>query len=140
MIMHNLRTTMKDNGESLKDMVDTVVSENVQEVDKIEQSLLENLQSQDATFDGYISYLYDFVEDLYDCLSSSKLINIVPKLSEKFKEIQPIPETTKPVKPVFAPGRYSKYDVAKLLGKIKVKSTKVEVRKIKPMTMVYSNK
>jgi hypothetical protein len=136
MIMDSLRTAMKANGESLKSVVDTVVSENMQEADNIEQSLLEKLQSQDTTYDDYISYLNDLLKEFSGYLSSSELSNIIPKLSEKFPEIQPIPETTKPVTPVFTAGQYRKDDVAKLLGKINLKDTKPEMRKIKPMEIV----
>jgi hypothetical protein len=136
MIMDSLRTAMKANGESLKSLVDTVVSENMQEADNIEQSLLEKLQSQDTTLDDYISYLHDLLKEFSGYLSSSKLSNIIPKLSEKFPEIRPIPETVKPVNPVFTAGQYSKDDVAKLLGKINFKDAKAEMRKIKPMEIV----
>jgi hypothetical protein len=135
-IMDNLRTAIKANGESLKSLVDTVVSENMQEADNIEQSLLEKLLSQDAMFDDYISYLHDILKEFSGYVSSSKLSNIIPKLSEKFLEIRPIPETTKPVTPVFIAGEYSKDDVAILLGKINLKDTKAEMRKIKPMEIV----
>jgi hypothetical protein len=135
-IMDGIRTAMKADGESLKSLVDTVISENMQEADNIEQSLLEKLQSQDTTFDVYISYLHDHLKELYGYLSSSKLSNIIPKLSEKFPKIRPIPETSKPVTPVFTAGQYSKDDVSKLLGKINLKDTKAEVRKIKPMEIV----
>jgi hypothetical protein len=57
-IMDSLRTALKADGESLKSVVDTVVSENMQEAYKIEQSLLEKLQNQDTRFDDYISYLH----------------------------------------------------------------------------------
>jgi streptogramin lyase len=136
MIMDSLRTVMKANGESLKSLVDTVVSENMQEANNIEKSLLEKLQSQDTTFNDYISYLHDLLKEFSSYLSSSKLSDIIPKLSEKFPDIRPIPESAKPITPVFTAGQYSKDDVAKLLGKINLKDTKPEMKKIKPMEIV----
>ncbi|XP_048750224.2 RING finger protein 207-like [Ostrea edulis] len=136
MIMDSFRTAMKADGESLKSMVNEVVSENIQQVDNIEQSLLEKLQSQDTTVNDYISYLHDLVKEFHSYLSSSKLTDIIPKRFEKFLEIRPIPGTTKPVIPVFTAGQYSKDDVAKLLGKINVKDTKAEIREIKSMEIV----
>jgi hypothetical protein len=135
-IMDSIRTAIKADGESLKNLVDTVVSENIQEVDNIQQSLLEKLQSQDTTFDDYISYLHERLKEIYGYMSSSKLSNIIPKLFEKLPVIRPIPMTTKPVHPVFTAGQYSKDDVAKLLGKINMKGTKAETRKMKPMEIV----
>ncbi|XP_056004129.1 uncharacterized protein LOC125662447 isoform X2 [Ostrea edulis] len=138
MIMDSLRTAMKVDGESLTSIVNEVVSKNIQQVDNIEQSLLEKLQSQDTTVKDYISYLHDLVKEFHNYLSSSKLTDIIPKLSEKFKDIRPLPEKTKPVTPVFTVSQYSKDDVAKLLGKINFKDTKAEIRKSKPMEIVSS--
>jgi hypothetical protein len=135
-IMNSLRAAMNADGEAFKNLVDTVVSENIQQVNNIEQSLLEKLQSQDSTFDDYISYLHELVKEFHGYLSSSKPSNVLPKLSKKFPEIRPIPETTNPVTPAFTAGQYSKDDVAKLLGKITVINKKAVMRKIKPMESV----
>jgi hypothetical protein len=135
-IMDSLRTAMEADGESLKSLVDTVVSESKQETYKIEQLLLEKLQSQDTTFDEYISYLYELLRELYGYMSSSKLTNIISKLCKKFSDIRPIPERTKPVTPAFTAAQYNKEDVAKLLGKISMKDTKPEKRQIKPVDIV----
>jgi hypothetical protein len=93
MIMDSIRTAMKADEESFKRLVDTVVSENMQQVDSIEQSLLENLQSQDTTFDDYISYLDGLLKQLYGYLYSPKLSNIIPKLLKKIPITRPVPET-----------------------------------------------
>jgi tripartite motif-containing protein 2/3 len=136
MIMESIRAAIKGDGESLKSLVDTVVSENMQEADNIEQSLLEKLQSQDTTFDDYISYLNEHLKELYGYLSSSNLSKLFPRFSNKFPTILPIPGTAKPVIPEFTGGQYSKGDVSKLLGKISNKDSKPEKRKIKPMEFV----
>ncbi|XP_056019366.1 uncharacterized protein LOC130054248 [Ostrea edulis] len=133
MIMNSIRTTMKADAESLKNMVDTVVSENIELVNKIEESLLEETSSQDDTINDYIAYLHDFVKEFHGFLSSPKITALIPKLFEKNLKIRSIPETTKPVTPVFTTGHYSKEDVVKLLGKVEIKDTKPEKRKRKPM-------
>jgi streptogramin lyase len=76
------------------------------------------------------------ISELYGYLSSPKVSNIVSELFEKFPDICPLPETTKPVTPVFTAGQCVKDNIVKLLGKIKVTDTKAEVRKIKPMETV----
>ena len=48
-------------------------------------------------------------------------------------KIQTIPETTKPVPPVFTAGRFNKNDVTKLLGRVYILKTKPKKRKIQPM-------
>ncbi|XP_061192359.1 tripartite motif-containing protein 2-like [Saccostrea echinata] len=134
-IMDNIRTSMKTEGEILKHLVDTAVSENMKQLDKIEQSLLEDLNIQEKTMDDYITYLNNLVKELHLCLSSTEPQKL---LSEKKPKIQSIPETTKPVTPGFTAGQYSKSDVTKLLGKIHVPNTKAEKREIRPIQTVYN--
>jgi hypothetical protein len=71
---------VKADGDSFKSLVDIVVSENMLKVDNIEQSLLEELQSQGTTVDDYISYPYGILKKIYGYLSFSKLSDIIAKL------------------------------------------------------------
>ncbi|XP_062593662.1 uncharacterized protein LOC134255182 [Saccostrea cucullata] len=134
-ILDDLRTSMKTEGESLKSMVDTVVSENMKQIDQIEHSLFEALNTQDETMDDYISYLINLVKELRSSLSSTEPQKL---MSEKKPKIQSIPETTKPVTPVFTAGQYSKGDVAKMLGKIYIPKTKTENREKRPIESVFN--
>ncbi|XP_061167481.1 uncharacterized protein LOC133176373 [Saccostrea echinata] len=131
-IMDSIRTSMKAEAESLKNMVDTVHSENMEELHQIEKSLLEKLKSQEKTFDDYIAYLSDLVKEFQSYLSSTELTNFTAKLPENLK-IKSIPETTKPIIPEFSSAQYNKKDVAKLLGKITVTDRKGELRSVEPM-------
>nr|XP_034308319.1 uncharacterized protein LOC105323206 [Crassostrea gigas] len=133
-IMEGIRTAMKAEAESVKRMVDAVTSDNIEQVNKIEQSLLETLNVQNQEIDYYINYLNDLIQTYYGYLSPSKIENLTLSLKSKRRLIiRPIPETSKPVPPVFTAGQHSKEDVAKLLGIITVPNTKAENRKIKPM-------
>ncbi|XP_061192384.1 uncharacterized protein LOC133200607 [Saccostrea echinata] len=134
-IMDNLRTSMKTEGESLKSLVDIVISENMKQLDQIEHSLLEDLNTHDKTMDDYNTYLNTLVKELHRCLSSTEPQKL---MSEKKPKIRSIPETTKPVTPGFTAGQYSKSVVIKLLGKIHVPNTKAEKREIKPIESVYN--
>ncbi|XP_062577903.1 uncharacterized protein LOC134239772 [Saccostrea cucullata] len=134
-LMDNIRTSMKTEGESLKSLVDTVVSENIKQLDQIEHSLLEDLNTQDKTFDDYITYLNNLVKELHRCMSSTETQKL---MSEKKPKIRSIPETTKPVTPGFTAGQCNKSDVTKLLGKIHVPNTKAEKREIRPIESVYN--
>ncbi|XP_062603650.1 tripartite motif-containing protein 2-like [Saccostrea cucullata] len=131
-IMDSIRTSMKAEAESLKNMVDTFLSENMEELNQIEKSLLEKLKSQEKTFDDYIAYLNDLAKEFQSYLSSTELTNFTTKLPENL-EIKSIPETTKPVTPEFSPAQYSKNDVAKLSGKIIKSDRKAELRRVKSM-------
>eukprot|EP00105_Crassostrea_gigas_P015822 XP_011432953.1 PREDICTED: tripartite motif-containing protein 2 [Crassostrea gigas] len=133
-IMDSIRSSMRDEAKTLKKLVDEVTSDNIEQVNKMEVSLKEMLQSQDKTCQDYISYLEDLVKQFQGYLSSTQLQNnpILFSLSEHLK-ILPTPETTKPVPPEFTAGQYSKEDVVKLLGRVTVPDTKPENRKIKPI-------
>ncbi|XP_052677991.1 uncharacterized protein LOC128159003 [Crassostrea angulata] len=132
-IMEGIRTSMKAEAESVKKLVDTVTSDKIEQVDKIEQSLLKTLNSQNQRMDDYINYLNDLIQIYYGYLSPSNIEQLTFALKSENLVIRPIPETSKPVPPIFTVGQYSKEDVAKLLGKITVPNTKPENRKIKPM-------
>ncbi|XP_052677992.1 uncharacterized protein LOC128159004 [Crassostrea angulata] len=131
--MEDIRTSMKAEAESVKKLVDTVTSDKIEQVDKIEQSLLQTLNGQNQGIDDYINYLNGLVKTFYGYLSPSDINNLTFALKSEKILIKPIPETSKPVPPVFTAGQYSKEDVAKLLGRITVPNTKPENRKIKPM-------
>eukprot|EP00105_Crassostrea_gigas_P044012 XP_019928160.1 PREDICTED: E3 ubiquitin-protein ligase TRIM71-like [Crassostrea gigas] len=133
-IMDGIRSSMRDEAKSLITLVDEVTSDNIEQVNKIEESIMEMLQSQDKTYQDYISYLEDLVNQFHGYLSSTQLTKnpIIFPLTEQLK-IRPIPETTKPAPPEFTAGRYSKEDVAKLLGRITVSKAAPENRKINPL-------
>ncbi|XP_065938399.1 tripartite motif-containing protein 3-like [Magallana gigas] len=131
--MEGIRTSMKAEAEAVKNLVDTVTSDKIHHVDKIEQSLLEILNGQNQKIDDYINYLNDLIQTYYGYLSPSNIKQLTLALNSESLNIRPIPETSKPVPPVFTDGQHSKEDVAKLLGRINVPNIKPENRKIKPM-------
>ncbi|XP_065938414.1 E3 ubiquitin-protein ligase TRIM71-like [Magallana gigas] len=135
-IMEGLRTSMKAEAEAVKKLINTVTSDNIEQVNKIEQSLLETLYSQSQNIDDYINYLNDLIKTFYGYLSPSNIEQLTFALKSDNFIIRPIPETSKPVLPVFTAGQHSKEDVAKLLGRITIPNTKPENRKIKPMETV----
>ncbi|XP_052685587.1 uncharacterized protein LOC128165251 [Crassostrea angulata] len=134
--INRIRTSMKAEAEILKSLVDTVTSDSIEQINKMEEALTEELQSQHNTYKDYISYLKDLVTEFHGYLSSIKLQNnpLIFSLVDRLN-IQPIPETTKPVPPVFTAGQYSKKDVSKLLGRVTAPDIKPENREIKPMEM-----
>ncbi|XP_065938565.1 E3 ubiquitin-protein ligase TRIM71 isoform X2 [Magallana gigas] len=132
-VMESIRTSMKAEAESVKKLVDTLTSDNIEQVHKLEQSLLQTLNGQNQQIDDYINSLNDLVKTFYGYLSPSNIEQLTFALKSENLVIRPIPETSKPVPPIFTVGQYSQEDVAKLLGKITVPNTKPENRKIKPM-------
>nr|XP_034312185.1 uncharacterized protein LOC105327377 isoform X2 [Crassostrea gigas] len=134
-IMDSIRASMKAEAESLKRMVDALTSDNIKQVNEQEKSLLQLLNSQDKKYNDYISYLNELVKKFHDYLSSKNLQILMDEITKNLK-IDPIPETTKPVPPVFTAGQYSKEDVTKLLGRVTVPDTKPVNREIKPMETV----
>ncbi|XP_078312759.1 uncharacterized protein LOC111133990 [Crassostrea virginica] len=131
-IMESIRTSMKAETESLKNLADEVTSENIEHTHRMEKSLLEMLKSQETTYDDYITYLEKITDEFQESLSSTNR-NL---LFSAILKIQAIPETTKPVPPEFTAGEFTKQDVAKLLGRVNVPNTKPKRRKIQPMEAV----
>ncbi|XP_065922852.1 E3 ubiquitin-protein ligase TRIM71-like [Magallana gigas] len=134
-IMDSIRASMKAEAESLKRMVDALTSDNIKQVNEQEKSLLQLLNSQDKKYNDYISYLNELVKKFHGYLSSKNLQILMSEITKNL-EIDPIPETTKPVPPVFTACQYSKEDVTKLLGRVTVPGIKPEIRKIKPIETV----
>ncbi|XP_061182406.1 uncharacterized protein LOC133190735 [Saccostrea echinata] len=110
----------------------------MKQLDQIEHTLLENLKTQEKTFVEYIIHLNNLIMEFHGFLSSPDLTKLTMTLSLVDMKIQPIPETTKPVTPVFTAAKYREDDVAKLLGKISIPEIKPERRKIKPMEIPSS--
>ncbi|XP_062605151.1 uncharacterized protein LOC134266961 [Saccostrea cucullata] len=112
-IIDNIRKSMESEGEYFKILVDRVVSENLERLEQIEHSLLEDLKNQDKTIDDYIIYLNNLVKELRRCLSSTELQKLMSEI--KNSKTRPIPEVTKLVTPSFIAGQYSKNDIIQLL-------------------------
>lgn len=129
-IMDTIREYIVTDGEKHKLLVDTVISDNIEKVNRIEKSLIEKLQSDDKTYRDYTLHLESLVKEFHSYLSSTKLQSnpIIFALFDRL-QIKPIPATTKPIPPVFAAVDYGKDDVAELLGKIFVPDTKPINRK-----------
>ncbi|XP_022341642.1 uncharacterized protein LOC111135666 [Crassostrea virginica] len=134
-IMESIRTSMKAEAGSLKNLVDEVTTENIENTYTMEKTLLKMLNSQETTYDDYIAYLGKMSDEFEEYLS----ITNQKLLFAKNLKIKLIPETTKPVPPVFTAGQFSKDDVTKLLGKVNVPDIKPEKRKIQPMETVATH-
>nr|XP_034312324.1 uncharacterized protein LOC105325788 [Crassostrea gigas] len=130
--MDGIRNSIKAEAKSLKDLVDKVTSDKLEQANTKEKSLLKVLKQQEKTYDDYNKYLEKLLKEFHGYLPLS---NFKVLLSAKFEnsKIQSIPETTKPVPPVFTAGQFSYDDVSKLLGNIVVPNIKPDKRKIKPM-------
>ncbi|XP_078310235.1 uncharacterized protein LOC111135507 [Crassostrea virginica] len=134
-IMESIRTSMNAEAESLKNLVDEVTTEKKKHTRTMEKSLLEMLKSQERTYDDYIAYLGKMNDEFQEYLS---LTNKKLLFSETLR-IKTIPETTRPVPPVFTKGKFSKDDISKLLGSVNVPNIKPEKRKIQPMEAVTTH-
>nr|XP_022341353.1 uncharacterized protein LOC111135510 isoform X2 [Crassostrea virginica]XP_022341354.1 uncharacterized protein LOC111135510 isoform X2 [Crassostrea virginica] len=134
-IMESIRTSMNAEAESLKNLVDEVTSEKKNHTHTMEKSLLKMLKSQETTYDDYIAYLGKMNDEFQEYLS---LTNKKLLFSETLK-IKTIPETTRPVPPVFTKGKFSKDDISELLGSVNIPNIKPKKRKIQPMEAVTTH-
>ena len=135
-LMESIRTYMKVEAVSLKNLVDEVTSENIKHTHTMENSLLKMLKSQEKTYADYITYLWKMSDTFQEYLSitNQKLL-----FQSKTLKIQPIPKTTKPVPPVFTAGQFNKDDIAKLLSRVNFPNTEPEKRKIQSMEAVTTH-
>ncbi|XP_078329837.1 uncharacterized protein LOC111114735 isoform X2 [Crassostrea virginica] len=131
-IMESIRTSMKAEAESLKHLVDEVTSKKIKHTHTMEKSLLQMLKSQETTYNDYIKYLGKMSEKFQEYLSTTNQ----KLLSSQILKLKTIPETSKPVPPVFTVGQFNRDNVAKLLGGVNVPNTEPEKRKIQPMQAV----
>ncbi|XP_078329840.1 uncharacterized protein LOC111111650 isoform X1 [Crassostrea virginica] len=131
-IMENIRTSMKAEAESLKNLVDEVTSEKIENTHTMEKSLLQMLKSQETAYNDYIKYLGEMSDKFQEYLSTTNQ----KLLSSEILKLKTIPETSKPVPPVFTPSQFNKDNVAKLLGILNIPNTEPEKRKIQPMEAV----
>nr|XP_022312755.1 uncharacterized protein LOC111117813 isoform X2 [Crassostrea virginica] len=131
-IMESIRTSMKAAAESLKNLVDEVTSEKIEHTHTMEKSILQMLNSQEETYNDYIKYLGEMSDKFQEYLSTTNQ----KLLSSEILKLKTIPETSKPVPPVFTAGQCNRDDVAKLLGGVNVPNTEPEKRKIQPMEAV----
>ena len=67
--MDSIRSSMKAEAESLKNVVDEVTTENIEQTYEIEKSLLEMLNLEETTYDDYIAYLLKMTQKLQENLS-----------------------------------------------------------------------
>ncbi|XP_022345275.1 uncharacterized protein LOC111137872 [Crassostrea virginica] len=131
-ILDSIRTSMKAEAQSLKSLVDEVTSENIEQTFSIEKTLLEMLESQETTYDEYITYLEKLMKEICKKMANETFDICSSTILEQLK-IQNIPETTKPGLPVFSSGHCSKGDVIKLLGNIQLPDTGPEKWRKNPM-------
>uniref|UniRef100_K1RAU6 Tripartite motif-containing protein 2 n=1 Tax=Magallana gigas TaxID=29159 RepID=K1RAU6_MAGGI len=131
-IMDGIRNSIKAEAKSLKDLVDKVTSDKLEQANTIEKSLLKVLKQQEKTYHDYNKYLEKLLKEFHGYLPLSNFKVLLSAKLENSK-IQSIPETSKPVSPVFTAGQFTYDDVSKLLGKIGVPNIKPDKRKIKPM-------
>ena len=57
-IMENIRTSIRAEADSMKNLVDEVTSEKIEHTHTVEKSLLQMLKSQETTYNDYITYLW----------------------------------------------------------------------------------
>uniref|UniRef100_K1PIA9 Tripartite motif-containing protein 2 n=1 Tax=Magallana gigas TaxID=29159 RepID=K1PIA9_MAGGI len=130
--MDVIRNSIEAEAESLKELVDWVTSDKLKQANKIEETLLKTLNSQEKTYEDYTEYLGKLLKEFH---SYKSITNFRVLFSDDFEnlKIQSIPETTQPVLPVFTAGHFYKDEVSKLLGTVNFPNIKPDNRRIKPM-------
>lgn len=132
-LMDKIRSSIKIEAESIKRLMDELMSDKLEQGNKLEETLKKEIQSQYKIYKEYNGYLEDFAGTINDYMLFDKVQSnpILCSPSEHFK-IKPIPKTTKQSYPEITAGQYSKDDVAKLFGNISSSDTKPEKRRMIP--------
>lgn len=133
--MESLRSSIKADAECLKRLVDIVMSKKIEESRGIEKSLIDSLKLQERKYDEYISYLNNLKQELNSYPSKYTLSEMIFFVSDEKLKIKPIPETGKPILPVFAcgAGKACEEDITKLLLRLHLPDKEPNKRKIPPM-------
>lgn len=135
--MGNIRAHVKDEAKSFIDLMESMTLKKLNKLKEIEDSLLENLQNQEETYDKYISDLEKIPQDFQvDAACTRVQDNPIIFMPPEYFYIQPIPVTYKITPPEFIAGHCSEDDVKKLLSKINISCTEPEKRKVKPAERV----
>lgn len=72
-IMGDIRRYMMFEARSVIMLLETVAVDNIEQVNKMEQALLETLNSQNKSINGYINYLNDLIKTCHDYISPSSI-------------------------------------------------------------------
>nr|XP_034314542.1 uncharacterized protein LOC105348092 [Crassostrea gigas] len=125
--MDDIRVSIKAEAQSLKELVDMERSDKLEQANKMEETLLKTLNSQEKTYEDYTEYLEKLLKEFH---SYKSVTNLKVFFSEDFENlnIRSIPEKTHLVLPVFTAGQFCRDDVAKLLGSVNFPNIKPDNR------------
>lgn len=116
-IITNIKTSIIEKASEIKQIVNTTVLQNMEQLDKIEQNLLHDVETQGNAIDAYVLYLNGFVEKYEAHVSSKKLTEFI-SLYKETMNIRDVPEAANPQLPEYIPGHADKTEIANLLGSI----------------------
>nr|XP_022345172.1 tripartite motif-containing protein 45-like [Crassostrea virginica] len=128
--MENVRADMESEAKALKQLVDAVTSENIEQTRTVENELLRQLELQEITCDEYIIYLENLVVKMQKSMATTSF-NIISLSRYEELEIRNLPMITKPTLPIFIAGKCRKEDVVNILGKLSEQFQAKELEKSK---------
>ncbi|XP_061171081.1 uncharacterized protein LOC133180626 [Saccostrea echinata] len=114
------RVSMKKRADELKETVDSVLTNNNQKLDEIENSVINDKVEQQKKTEDYINYLKKIVSDLERKMSSIKLSEVMKFYKDISLATLKRPNKAKPKLPIFTLRTLNKEEIAKLLGEIEL--------------------
>ncbi|XP_061185013.1 uncharacterized protein LOC133193028 [Saccostrea echinata] len=129
-----IKRVMKAEAKAVKYEVDTILSQNMNQLDQLGKEILHDLDIQKNVMDDYILYLNEILD------------NGVPKLryqeqrTEKIDAPKPIPDTFKIDLPIFTPAQFNRDDILILLGKTNTSAVVREKRNVNIENQLYTDK
>lgn len=129
-ISTDIRCSMFEENESLKQMADFVLSENIKSLSKMEDKLRQEMDNQHEIMDNYILHLKSLLSK-YRREALSEDINALISFQRQKStiEIPPIPNTRQLDNfPIFDRRYFTKYEIAELLGELCLPQSKNQNR------------
>lgn len=127
-----IRNSMYEENENLKQMADFVLSENIKSLCKIEDKLRQEMENQHEIIDNYILHLKSLLGKYRRETLAEDINGLITFQRQKSTiEIPSIPKTRKLDNfPTFDRRYFTKYEIAELLGEVRLPQSKYHKRVI----------
>lgn len=135
-----IRNSMYEENENLKQMADFVLSENIKSLCKIEDKLRQEMENQHEIIDNYILHLKSLLGKYRRETLAEDINGLITFQRQKSTiEIPSIPKTRKLDNfPTFDRRYFTKYEIAELLGEVRLPQSKYHKRVIRGKKLTKS--
>jgi hypothetical protein len=116
---------MKKSADEIKAAVDAILAENNSELDVMEKSILDNMDSKQQETEAYISSLQEVIQ-IYESGAPTNTATEIFTLNKAIASLK-IPERSEPVLPEFRKGNIEKQEIKRQLGRLSQRDPKIQI-------------